>query len=53
MSSTLGMFCAHKRLRSACPTCTPEVQARVGVVEDDDPYGVRPRKTLRAAQARR
>lgn len=34
MAAALSMFCAHKRLRTACSECTPTLRPPSALVED-------------------
>lgn len=42
MATAAAMFCAHKRLRTACTECTPTFQRPSALREDDD--APRPRR---------
>lgn len=45
MASVAMMFCAHKRLRTACTECTPTLRPPSALREDDEE---RPRPRRRA-----
>lgn len=44
MATALSMFCAHKRLRTACTECTPTLQPPSALKEDEDKVRLRRRR---------
>lgn len=42
MATSVAMFCAHKRLRTACKECTPTLAPPSALREDDE--RVKPRR---------
>lgn len=43
MATTVSLFCAHKRLKTACPACQPDAQRPSALRDDDAPVARRRR----------
>lgn len=44
MAGTLALFCAHKRLRTACADCTPNLAPRTVLADETDMTLANPQK---------